>query len=190
MNKSLQRWMDKPGWQLCLWQWGFLSMFGIIAYAGLLRPIWQQRAVTKNEIVLRQQQVEKQTLTLALLPSPALIQQQINVLLSEKTAWQRSEISLAHQVGEAIMPFGGQVIRWQRRSEPEVENSVAYQQWETTLRINFYGLCHLLHLLSEIRSPILVKFIALTHEGQVLIVKLTLTEYLLGDMNGLEDNRE
>lgn len=189
MNKSLQRCMDRPGWQLCLWQWFFLSLLGVIAYGGLLRPTWQQRSEAIAEVTKLQQYVEQQVSALAQLPSQALIRQQINTLLSENAWWQKPEILLAHQVGETIMPFGGQVIRWQRYSGSEevvVENAIAFRRWEATLRVSFYGLYHLFGQLSEIRSPVLVKVISLIGDGNALTVKLILTEYLTDDLGDFD----
>lgn len=118
----------------------FLSLLGVIAYGGLLRPTWQQRSEAIAEVTKLQQYVEQQVSALAQLPSQALIRQQINTLLSENAWWQKPEILLAHQVGETIMPFGGQVIRWQRYSGSEeavVENAIAFRRWEATLRVSF-----------------------------------------------------
>lgn len=37
MNKQLQRWLDRPGWQLYLYQWGVLGLMGLGVYSMLLR---------------------------------------------------------------------------------------------------------------------------------------------------------
>ncbi|EMG5761015.1 pilus assembly protein PilO, partial [Yersinia enterocolitica] len=54
------------------------------------------------------------------------------------------------------------------------------QQWAATLRINFYGLRHLLRQLATTPSPIQIQLIDITRDNHALTVKLTLQEYLAG----------
>lgn len=191
MNKQLQRWLDRPGWQLCLWQWGALGLLGAAAYGLLLRPAWQQQSLAENKIIQHQQQVEHQQSILARLPALSLIRQQIVALGSEEALWRRHDASpknssMAHLIGELIAPFGGQVIYWQRQTERIVEaetDSASDQQWYATLRVNFYGLLHLLRQLSEISGPIQVQLIEVKSDKAVLKVKISLKEYLAEGIN-------
>jgi pilus assembly protein HofO len=199
MNKQLQRWIDRPGWQLCLWQWGILGLFGATVYGVLLRPAWQQQRLTAHKIIQQQQQVENQQSALAQLPSLSLIRQQMTALRVKEGSWWQPESdssqhdglqnkwlqnnsSIAHLVGEFITPFGGQVLHWQRQSEPMVD-SVRHQRWHVTLRVNFHGLLHLLRHLAAIPSPVQVQLIEINSDNRVLIVKLNLKEYLAGGTN-------
>ncbi|MBS0056668.1 pilus assembly protein PilO [Yersinia sp. Marseille-Q3913] len=186
MNNSLQRWLDRPGWQLCLWQWGILGLLGAAAYGMLLRPAWQQQHLSENKIIQHQQQVEDQQSLLATLPALSLIRQQIAAVRSEEAVWRQNNSSMAHLVGELIAPFGGQVIYWQRQSEPAVvaePDAVAHQQWHATLRVNFYGLLHLLRQLSEISGPVQTQLIEVKNDNAVLMVKISLKEYLVEGIN-------
>ncbi|MDN0123700.1 pilus assembly protein PilO [Yersinia aleksiciae] len=186
MDKSLQRWLDRPGWQLCLWQWGVLGLLGAATYGMLLRPAWQQQSLTENKIIQYQQQVAHQQSVLATLPALSLISQQIAAMRSEEAVWRQNNSSMAHLVGELIAPFGGQVIHWQRQSEPVVEaapDAVPHQQWHATLRVNFYGLLHLLRQLSEISAPIQAQLIEIKSNNAVLVVKISLKEYLAEGSN-------
>ncbi|WP_049612475.1 hypothetical protein [Yersinia pekkanenii] len=186
MNKQWQRWIDRPGWQLCLWQWGILGLFGIIAYGMLLRPVWQQQRLTTHQIIQQQQQIERQQSALARLPSLFHVRQQITVLRSNETSWRQLDSSMAHLVGELITPFGGRVMRWQRQSESVVEadvGSVRQREWQATLRVNFYGLLHLLRQLSEIPGPTQIQLVEINSDHPALTVKLRLKEYRAGETN-------
>ncbi|CFQ37615.1 hypothetical protein [Yersinia bercovieri] len=186
MNKSLQRWLDRPGWQLCLWQWGVLGLLGAATYGILLRPAWQQQHLSENKIIQHQQQVEYQQSLLATLPELSLIRQQIAAVSSEEAVWRQNSSSMAHLVGELIAPFGGQVIHWQRQSEPAAAaelDTVAHQQWHATLRVNFYGLLHLLRQLSEISVPIQTQLVEIKSDKAVLMVKIVLKEYRAEGIN-------
>ena len=90
--------------------------------------------------------------------------------------------SMAHLVGKWIGPFGAQVISWQRQSESlGVEaDFVEKKQWDVTLRINFYGLLHLLRQLAFTPSPAQIQIVDIMGDSHVLTVKLTLQEYLAG----------
>ncbi len=180
MNKQLQRWMDRPGWQLCLYQWGLLALVGACVYSLILRPMWQQQQLADQDIIQHQQQVERQQSALALLPSLISLQQQIVALRAIEAPWQQSEGPIAHLVGKWITPFGGQVISWQRQSEQPVEageHSSAPQQWHATLRVNFYGVLHLLRQLATTPSPVQIQVIDITRDSSALRVKLQLKEY-------------
>ncbi len=184
MNKQLQRWMDRPGWQLCLCQWGLLSLLGVVVYSVILRPEWQQQQLTAGEITQHQQQVEQQQSILAQLPSLFLLRQQITALSTAQASPQQH--SIAHLVGKWIAPYGGLVIGWQRQAEQGTEavvDSVGYRQWHATLRVNFYGLLHLLRQLSLISSPVQVQQIEIMRDRHVLTVKLNLKEYLAWSAN-------
>ncbi|HHL2559745.1 TPA: pilus assembly protein PilO [Yersinia enterocolitica] len=182
MNKPLQRWLDRPGWQICLYQWGLLGLIGLGVYSMLLRPQWQQ--LSTQEIIQHQQQVERQQSELALLPSLFSLQQELTALSVVEASRQQPSGSIAHLVGKWIGPFGGQVISWQRQSEPLVGGGgagfVEQQQWAATLRINFYGLRHLLRQLASTPSPVKIQLIDITRDNHALTVKLTLQEYLAG----------
>ncbi|EMG5772152.1 TPA: pilus assembly protein PilO [Yersinia enterocolitica] len=184
MNKQLQRWLDRPGWQLYLYQWGVLGLMGLGVYSMLLRPQWQQQQLSTQEIIQHQQQVERQQSELALFPSLFSLQQELTALSVAETSRQQSGDSIAHLVGKWIGPFGGQVISWQRQSEPLVGGGgaglVEQQQWAATLRINFYGLRHLLRQLATTPSPIQIQLIDISRDNHALTVKLTLQEYLAG----------
>ncbi|CNK88242.1 membrane protein [Yersinia mollaretii] len=191
MTKLLQRWLDRPGWQLCLWQWGALGLLGAAAYGLLLRPAWEQQSLAENKIIQHQQQVEYQQSLLATLPALSLIRQQIVAVGSEDASWRRHEgapknSSMAHLVGELIAPFGGQVVSWQRQTERAVEvetDSANHQQWHATLRVNFYGLLHLFRQLSETSTPIQVQLIEVKSDKAVLNVKISLKEYFEEGIN-------
>ncbi|CNI53308.1 pilus assembly protein PilO [Yersinia mollaretii] len=192
MNKQLQRWLDRPGWQLCLWQWGALGLLGAAAYGMLLRPTWQQQSLAENKIIQHQQQVEHQQSLLATLPALSLIREQIVAVGSEDSSWRRhhdgspKNSSMAHLVGELIAPFGGQVVYWQRQTERTVEietDSANHQQWHATLRVNFYGLLHLFRQLSEISAPIRVQLIEVKGDNAALNVKISLKEYFEEGIN-------
>ncbi|HDL7785714.1 TPA: pilus assembly protein PilO [Yersinia enterocolitica] len=184
MNKQLQRWLDRPGWQLCLYQWGLLGLIGLGVYSMQLRPQWQQQQFSTQEIIQHQQQVERQQSELALLPSLFSLQQELTALSVAEASRQQPGGSIAHLVGKWIGPFGGQVISWQRQSEPLVAGGgagvVEQQQWAATLRINFYGLRHLLRQLASTPSPVQIQLIDITRDNHALTVKLTLQEYLAG----------
>ncbi|EKN3979825.1 pilus assembly protein PilO [Yersinia enterocolitica] len=184
MNKQLQRWLDRPGWQLYLYQWGVLGLMGLGVYSMLLRPQWQQQQLSTQEIIQHQQQVERQQSELALFPSLFSLQQELTALSVAETSRQQSGDSIAHLVGKWIGPFGDQVISWQRQSEPLVGGGgaglVEQQQWAATLRINFYGLLHLLRQLASTPSPVKIQLIDITRDNHALTVKLTLQEYLAG----------
>lgn len=201
MNKQLQRWMDRPGWQLCLYQWGVLALVGASVYGMVLRPPGQQQRLAVQEIIQRQQQVERQQSTLAQLPSLISLEQQITVLSAVEAPGQPSNASMAHLVGQWIVPFGGQVISWRRQSEPSVAAGgnpaeqrqlteqhpltklhplTEQQRWHATLRVNFYGLLHLLRQLAATSSPVQVQIMAITREKHALTVKLNLKESLTG----------
>ncbi len=182
MNKQLQRWMDRPGWQLCLYQWGLLALVGASFYSMVLRPIWQQQQLAAQEIIQHQQQIERQQLALAQLPSLLSLQQQIVVLRATEASWQQPDGSMAHLVGKWITPFGGQVISWQRQSGQPVEagaHSFTSQQWNATLRVNFYGLLHLLRQLAVTSSPVQIQIVDIARDSSALAVKLNLKEYLV-----------
>lgn len=185
MNKQLQRWLDRPGWQLCLYQWGLLGVIGLGAYSMLLRPQWQQQQFSTQEIIQHQQQVERQQSELALLPSIFSLQQELTALSVAEASRQQPASSIAHLVGKWIGPFGGQVISWQRQSEALVEGGgadlVEQQQWAATLRINFYGLLHLLRQLVSTSSSVQIQLTDITRDKNALTVKLTLQEYFFGD---------
>ena len=51
MNKQLQRWLERPGWQLCLYQWGLLGLISLGVYSMELRPQWQQQQLSAQEII-------------------------------------------------------------------------------------------------------------------------------------------
>ncbi len=195
MNKQLQRWMDRPGWQLCLYQWGVLGLLGVSVYGMVLRPLWQQQRLVTKEIIQHQQQVEHQQSALAQLPSLAALDQQITVLSAAEAPWRQPDISMAHLVGQWIIPFGGQVMSWQRQSEQSVaagRNSAEQQQlanhqqlanqqqWHATLRVNFYGLLHLLRQLAATSVPVQIQIMGITREKHALTVKLSLKESLTG----------
>ncbi|EKN3338007.1 pilus assembly protein PilO [Yersinia enterocolitica] len=184
MNKQLQRWLDRPGWQLYLYQWGVLGLMGLGVYSMLLRPQWQQQQLSTQEIIQHQQQVERQQSELALFPSLFSLQQELTALSVAEASRQQPGGSIAHLVGKWIGPFGGHVISWQRQSEPLVGGGgaglVEQQQWAATLRINFYGLRHLLRQLATTPSPIQIQLIDITRDNHALTVKLTLQEYLAG----------
>ncbi|HDL7058713.1 TPA: pilus assembly protein PilO [Yersinia enterocolitica] len=184
MNKQLQRWLDRPGWQLYLYQWGVLGLMGLGVYSMLLRPQWQQQQLSTQEIIQHQQQVERQQSELALFPSLFSLQQELTALSVAEASRQQPGGSIAHLVGKWIGPFSGQVISWQRQSEPLVGGGgaglVEQQQWAATLRINFYGLRHLLRQLATTPSPIQIQLIDITRDNHALTVKLTLQEYLAG----------
>ena len=184
MNKQLQRWLYRPGWQLCLYQWGLLGLVGLGVYSLVLRPQWQQQQLSTQEITQHQQQVERQQSELALLPSLFSLQQELTTLSVAEASRPQPSGSMAHLVGKWIGPFGGQVISWQQQSEPLVAGGgadfVAQQQWAATLRINFYGLLHLLRQLAITPSPVQIEITDITHDNHVLTVKLKLQEYLTG----------
>ncbi len=195
MNKQLQRWMDRPGWQLCLYQWGVLGLLGVSVYGMVLRPLWQQQRLVTKEIIQHQQQVEHQQSALAQLPSLVALDQQITVLSAAEAPWRQPDISMAHLVGQWIIPFGGQVMSWQRQSEQSVaagRNSAEQQQlanhqqlanqqqWHATLRVNFYGLLHLLRQLAATSVPVQIQIMGITREKHALTVKLSLKESLTG----------
>ncbi|CFQ96799.1 type IV pilus biogenesis protein PilO [Yersinia frederiksenii] len=184
MNKQLQRWMDLPGWQLCLCQWGLLGLLYVTVYSAVLRPEWQRRQLIADEVTLHQQQVEQQQSALAQLPSLLLLRQKVNELSAIEISQQQS--SIAHLVGKWITPYGGRVIGWRRELRQESEavvDSVGYQQWQATLQVNFYGLLHLLRQLSSISSPVQVQRIEIMRDRHRLTVKLNLKEYLVGSAN-------
>jgi pilus assembly protein HofO len=186
MNKRLQRWMDRPGWQLLIGQWGLLGLLSAMVYGMLLRPAWQQQRLTAHKIIQHQQQVEHQQVALVPLPSLSLLRQQIMALKEKEASWLPLDSSIAHLAGELIAPFGGQVIRWQRQSEPVGEvavDSIRHQQWHATLRVNFYGLLHLFRQLSEIPTPVQAQLVEINSDNSVLRVKLSLKEYLAGGIN-------
>ncbi len=194
MNKQLQRWMDRPGWQLCLYQWGILALVGASVYGMVLRPLWQQQRLATQEIIQHQQQIERQQSTLMQLPSLISLEQQITVLNAVEAPLQPSNASMAHLVGQWIVPFGGQVMSWQRQSEQSVaaggnsaeqqlteqQQLTKQQQWHATLRVNFYGLLHLLRQLAATSSPVQVQIMGITREKHALTVKLNLKESLTG----------
>ncbi len=195
INKQLQRWMDRPGWQLCLYQWGVLGLLGVSVYGMVLRPLWQQQRLVTKEIIQHQQQVEHQQSALAQLPSLVALDQQITVLSAAEAPWRQPDISMAHLVGQWIIPFGGQVMSWQRQSEQSVaagRNSAEQQQlanhqqlanqqqWHATLRVNFYGLLHLLRQLAATSVPVQIQIMGITREKHALTVKLSLKESLTG----------
>ncbi|MFL4557009.1 pilus assembly protein PilO [Yersinia kristensenii] len=195
MNKQLQRWMDRPGWQLCLYQWGVLGLLGVSVYGMVLRPLWQQQRLVTKEIIQHQQQVEHQQSALAQLPSLVALDQQITVLSAAEAPWRQPDISMAHLVGQWIIPFGGQVMSWQRQSEQSVaaggysaeqqsftklQPLTEQQQWNATLRVNFYGLLHLLRQLAATSVPVQIQIVGITREKQALTVKLSLKESLIG----------
>ncbi|WP_186379380.1 pilus assembly protein PilO [Yersinia massiliensis] len=188
MNKTLQHWMDRPGWQLCLWQWGLLGLFSTIAYGMLLRPAWQQQRMAESNLIQAQQQIEHQQSILAALPALSLIRQQIvrqqiAAAAEEESAWQQNDRSLAHLVGQLIAPFGGQVVAWQRQSEPRTDvepDLFQLRQWHATLRVNFHGLLHLFHHLSQSSAPIQVERVEVKSTNTELIVTMSLKEYLVG----------
>ncbi len=183
MNKQLQRWMDRPGWQLCLYQWGILVLVGASVYGMVLRPLWQQQWLAAQKIIQCQQQVDRQKSALAQLPSLISLEQQIAVLSAVEAPWQQSKASIGHLVGQWIVPFGGQVISWQRQSEQPVEpgaDSSEQQQWHATLRVNFYGLLHLLRQLAATSSPVQVEIMGITREKHALTVKLNLKKSFTG----------
>ncbi|MGH1596282.1 pilus assembly protein PilO [Yersinia proxima] len=183
MNKQLQRWLERPGWQLCLYQWGLLGLISLGVYSMELRPQWQQQQLSYQEIIQHQQQVERQQSELALLPSLFSLQQELTALsAAEISRQQLGGGSMAHLVGKWIGPFGGQVISWQRQSESlgiEVD-FIEQKQWDATLRINFYGLLHLLRQLAFTPSPAQIQIVDIMGDSHVLTVKLTLQEYLAG----------
>lgn len=183
MNKQLQRWLDRPGWQLCLYQWGLLGLAGLGVYSMLLRPLWQQQLSTQD-IIQHQQQVERQQSELALLPSLFSLQQELTALRAKEASRQQPSGSMAHLVGKWIEPFGGQVMSWQRQSEPLVvgveAGFVEQQQWVATLQLNFYGLLHLLRQLASTPSPVQIQIVDITRDNHALTVKLNLQEYLAG----------
>lgn len=102
MNKQLQRWLDRPGWQLYLYQWGVLGLMGLGVYSMLLRPQWQQQQLSTQEIIQHQQQVERQQSELALFPSLFSLQQELTALSVAETSRQQSGDSIAHLVGKWI----------------------------------------------------------------------------------------
>ena len=184
MNKQLQRWIDRPGWQICLYLWGGLGLISMMIYGGILRPEWQLQQRATDKIVEHQQQIEHQQSALAQLPSLPHLQQQIATLSATERSWQPSN-PMAHWVGLWITPYGGRVVDWQRQTELEVEAAagpVKYQQWHATLRVNFDGLLHLLNQLSAITSPVQIQLIGIMRDHSALIVKLNLKEYLAGEM--------
>ncbi|WP_176396502.1 pilus assembly protein PilO [Yersinia frederiksenii] len=182
MNKTLQHWMDSPGWQLCLWQWGLLGLFSTIAYGMLLRPTWQQQVSTEVELIQFQQQIDHQQSVLAVLPALSLIRQQIAEAAEEESTWQQNNRSLAHLVGQLITPFGGQVMAWQRQSEQSTDvkpDPFLHRQWQATLRVNFYGLLHLLRHLSLSSAPVKAERVEVKSTNTELIVTMSLKEYFV-----------
>lgn len=206
MNRMLQHWVDKPGWQLYLWLWGLLGIIGVMAYGVMLRPEWAEHGRFTDEIAQQQQSINNQQSRLMQLPSLSSLRDQSNVLLQKESlheGWLSAEgekqpfdSALAHQVGEWIMPFGGQVVRWQRVVEPTDTGNYQLlpgqnkplpeqkeyfpehkKQWDTTLRINFHGALHLLRQLTLSPSPILIKIIEINRENRALTIKLNLKEY-------------
>nr|WP_232282115.1 hypothetical protein [Yersinia enterocolitica] len=139
MNKQLQRWLDRPGWQLYLYQWGVLGLMGLGVYSMLLRPQWQQQQLSTQEIIQHQQQVERQQSELALFPSLFSLQQELTALSVAETSRQQSGDSIAHLVGKWIGPFGGQVISWQRQSEPRGNLNRLWEVAERVLSSNNNG---------------------------------------------------
>ncbi|WP_315850561.1 pilus assembly protein PilO [Yersinia rohdei] len=179
MNKQLQRWIDRPGWQIALYQLGGLGLLGAIVYSLVLYPRWQPQQLAVDEIIQLQQQVEYQKLALAQLPSHSSLQQKLSALTATNTSWP--PVSMANLVGQWIAPYGGLVIGWQQQLEPEIvalTHSVSHQLWQVSLRVNFYGLLHLLHQLSSISSPTQLQLIEIKRDSRELIVKLNLREYL------------
>ncbi|MFW5391078.1 pilus assembly protein PilO [Yersinia sp. 2544 StPb PI] len=186
MNKRLQHWMDRPGWQILIGQWVFLGLLSVMAYGMLLRPAWQQQRLTADKIIQHQQQVDHHQAALAPLPSLSLVRQQMMVLKEREASWLSLDSSMAHLTDELIAPFGGQVIRWQRQSGPVGEaavDSIRHQQWHATLRVNFYGLLHLFRQLAEIPTPVQTQLVEINSDNSVLSVKLSLKEYLAGGVN-------
>lgn len=180
MNKTLQHWMDRPSWQLCLWQWGLLGLFSVIAYGMLLSPAWQQQRMTEINLIQSQQHIEHQQSVLAVLPALSLIRQQIAAAAEEESAWQQNDRSLAHLVGQLITPYGGQVMAWQRQSEQSTDvkpDSLLHRHWHATLRVNFYGLLHLLRHLSQSSAPIQAERVEVKSTNTELIVTMSLKEY-------------
>ncbi|ASX26693.1 hypothetical protein [Candidatus Williamhamiltonella defendens] len=168
MNKKFRNYLNKPIWQIFLYQWFFLGILIYVVYIFDLHLRFNLLKLKKDEILNQKKMIEKIENKLSLLPELFYLEKEIQILKLEnifslKMEYQKN--SLKNDFYQKFNHLNIQLINWEKQ-KIEIKENFIHKNWIACINTDYYGIINFLGELLKTNPPILIKKIDIFNKSK------------------------